>query len=354
MTSIAFRAKRPMNYEIFRPVHRRLLEDPRMSIVLYGKQQGRSDSSLFDRVGALPARRRPNWMAKFSSPDVLFSADWLLATRRARATIQMFHGISGKGHNMNKRVLDYDHVFVIGPWLERRLIERGFFQAGDPRLLPVGMPKTDRLTDGSLDRAATLRAFGLDPDVPTVLYAPTWGPESSLEEMGHQVLSVLAGIDANVIVKLHDNSYDPRYAQADWSAALDGVRRPGLVTPAVSDVIPLMHAADLLVTDFSSVAFEWLHLDRPSILLTFPDQLKHRADRADVTTWRDKMARACDDVRALPELIATGLDRPDEFADVRRAALHDVYYNPGNATDAAIEQTYSILGIGAPAAAATA
>ena len=93
MTVIAFRAKRPMNYEMFRPIHGRLLADPAMRVVLYGKSQGRSDAGMFEKLGALPARRRPNWMAKWSSPDVLFSADFMLATRRARNTIQIFHGV---------------------------------------------------------------------------------------------------------------------------------------------------------------------------------------------------------------------------------------------------------------------
>ena len=150
MSVIAFRAKRPMNYEMFRPLHARLLADARMKIVLYGKSAGRSDAGLLDLAGALPARCRPNWLAKYTRPDVLFSADFLMATKRARTSIQIFHGVSIKNYFLNERIHDYDHVFATGPYMIRRYQEHGFFEEGDPKLLHVGLPKTDRLTDGSL------------------------------------------------------------------------------------------------------------------------------------------------------------------------------------------------------------
>ncbi len=363
MPVVAFRAKRPMNYEVFRPLHRGLLAAGGWDVHLYGKEHGSSSTTLFDKVGALPAKRRPNWRAKFARPDVLVSADWILATRHAKATVQIFHGISGKGHNMNRRVADYDHVFLIGPWLRRRLIERGLVQAGDPGLHEIGFPKTDRLTDGSLDRTATLREHGLDPDKPTVLYAPTWGHESSLEKMGEEILAALSGLtasgeagtrtglDLNVICKPHDNSLDPRYGRLDWRSVLDAHARSHahFATPAVWDVVPLMHAADLLITDLSSVAFEWLHLDRPAIFMTFEGQLDQRAGEADVTTWRTRIGTACSDPRALPELIAAELADPEARSEDRRAALHDVYYHPGHATAAALAALHRIAGLPEPA-----
>jgi len=349
MVSVAFRAKRPMNYEVFRPLHRRLLEDERIRVVLYGKSQGASSTRLFEDVGALPGTRRPNWRAKFARPDVLISCDWLLATKHARATVQIFHGISGKGHNLNPMVRDYSHVFVIGPWLQRRLIARGLVDAGDPRLLPVGMPKTDKLTDGTLDRAATLRALGLDPSRPVVLYAPSWGGESSLEHDGERILAELGRLQAQVIVKPHDNSYDPRYAKADWRSVLARLERPGFTTPNVYDVVPPLPTDDLLVTDLSSVSLESLHVDRPAVFLTFPGQLDARAELVDVDTWRNKMGILCGEVADLGSIIAAELADPGRLAPVRRAALHDVYYNPGHATDAAMVQLYRVFELDPPA-----
>jgi hypothetical protein len=335
-----------MNYEMFRPIHARLNADPRFDVVLYGKSAGRSDAGLFERAGALPARRRPNWMAKFAAPDVLFSADFLLATRRAGLSIQIFHGVSIKNYFLNERIHDYDRVFATGPYMLRRYAERGFFEAGDPRLLPVGLPKTDRLTDGSLDREASLTRFGLDPSLRTVLYAPSWGEESSLDRMGEALLARLAALpDVNVLVKLHDNAYDPRYARADWRALLDELSGPRFAAPATFDVVEPMHASDLLVTDISSVAFEWLQLDRPLVFMVFPDQLRRWEGRADLETWGRRIGVECGAVAALPDVVVSELADPGRLGPVRREACSDIYFNVGRATDAAVAQLYVLLGM---------
>lgn len=352
MISVAFRAKRPMNYEMFRPIHARLRGDARFDVTLYGKSAGRSDKGLLDAAGALPARRRPNWLCKFTAPDILYSADFLLATRRARMSIQIFHGVSIKNYFLSERIHDYDHVFATGPYMVRRYVERGFFAAGDARLLPVGIPKTDPLTDGSLDRAATLRSYGLDPALPTVCYAPSWGTESSLDRMGEKVLAALAALpDVNVLVKLHDNAYDPRYATNDWRAVLDRLESPRFKAPRTFDVIRPMHASDLLVTDISSVAFEWLQVDRPLVFLVFEGQLARWEGRADLETWGRKIGTECEDLDNLAEIVRTELASPGRMGDIRRAACADIYFNVGRATDAALSQTYRLLGIEPPAGA---
>lgn len=348
MKVVAFRAKRPMNYEMFRSIHARLNADPRLRVVLYGKSAGRSDAGLFDQTGALPARRRPNWMVKFTAPDVLFSADFLLATQRAKLSIQIFHGVSIKNYFLNEHIHDYDLVFATGPYMIRRYVERGFFEAGDPRLRHVGLPKTDRLTDGTLDRAAFLEAEGLDPALPTVLYAPSWSEESSLDKMGEPLLRTLAGLSCNVLVKLHDNAYDPRFAQRDWRALLDELRGPRFAAPATFDVIPPMHAADLMITDISSVAFEWLQRDRPLIFMVFENQLARWEGKADLDTWGRKIGIECDDVAALPRLIESELADPMRLSPVRRAACADIYFHVGCATGAAMKEFYAALGMEAP------
>ena len=354
MTVVAFRAKRPMNYEMFRSIHAGLLDDPAVQVVLYGKSGGRSDAGLFEQAGALPARRRPNWMCKWTAPDVLFSADFLLATKRAKLSIQIFHGVSIKNYFLNERIHDYDLVFATGPYMIRRYVERGFFEEGDPKLRPVGLPKTDRLTDGSLDRAAFLEALGLDPARKTILYAPSWGEESSLDRMGEPLLRQLAAMPHNVLVKLHDNAYDERYAKRDWRALLDELSGPTFAAPRTFDVIPPMHAADLLVTDISSVAFEWLQVDRPLVFMVFPDQLRRWEGRADLDTWGRRIGAECEDPAALPALVEAELADPDRLGPVRREACADIYFHVGGATGAALDEFYRALGRPRPAAAAPA
>ena len=345
--SVAFRAKRPMNYEMFRPYHEELRKDPRFEVTLYGKSAGRSDLGVLE--AALPARRRPNWMCKFAAPDVLFSADFLLPTHRAKLAIQIYHGVSIKNYFLNERVHDYDLVFALGPYMLRRYVQKGFFEEGDPRLRRVGFAKTDRLTNGTLDAKATRAGIGLDPELPTVVYAPSWGTESSLDRMGEEVLAALHAWGGNTIVKLHDNAFDPRYARRDWRAVLDGLAGPRFAAPRSWDVIPFLHAADLLVTDVSSVGFEFLQLDRPILFMTFEGQLE-RWGNADLETWGRKTGTEVDAPGKLAAAIDRALSDPGRQGEVRRAACADIYFNVGRATQAGMVELRAALEQAAAAA----
>ena len=69
-----------------------------------------------------------------------------------------------------------------------------------------------------------LLSLGLDPARPTILYAPTWSPASSLNAMGVELVLRLHRLPVNLIVKLHDRSRDlrERYSGGvDWVARLD-------------------------------------------------------------------------------------------------------------------------------------
>src|SRR5215208_2924684 len=96
----------------------------------------------------------------------------------------------------------------------------------------VGYPKLDCLVDGSLDPAAIRTRLGLDPGIPTVIYAPTWSPHSSLNAMGLEIIERLAAEGLQVIVKLHDRSYDRRERGSggiDWARRLSAYDEHPLV-----------------------------------------------------------------------------------------------------------------------------
>ena len=96
------------------------------------------------------------------------------------------------------------------PNLDRlaRYAEAGLVDPHSARAALIGYPKVDCLVDGSLDRRAIERELELDPALPTVIYAPTWSPYSSLNSDGEAILRALTALRLNVVVKLHDRSQD--------------------------------------------------------------------------------------------------------------------------------------------------
>ena len=143
----------------------------------------------------------------------------------------------------------------------------------------VGYPKLDRLApaayDGAGDRArrsglaARAAAGALRADLLARPRRCTWPASRSSARSPTQGF--------NVIVKLHDRSLDPdpRYnAGIDWRArfaALAARTGRGSPSPKSPDASPLLAAADIMVTDHSSIGFEYLVLDRPLLVFDAPD-----------------------------------------------------------------------------------
>jgi CDP-glycerol glycerophosphotransferase (TagB/SpsB family) len=268
---------------------------------------------------------------------VLFSACTKPITPAAHArAIQIFHGLSFRNRSVRARNLDYDHCFAVGPYMMRRFGELAA-DAGEEQLIPVGFPKTDRLLDGSLDRHAIQRSLGFDGTRPVLLYAPTGAHDNSLETLGEELLMRLSGQDRyDVLVKPHDHPKKP----IDWFARLAPLEGEHLRVAREPDVIPLMLASDLLISDASSVATEYTLLDRPIVFLDVPELLAAAAaddDRLDLATWGRRGGRVAGSCDEALQAIADELAAPDEaLGDVRRALRDDCFYNPGAATAAAM------------------
>ena len=108
-----------------------------------------------------------------------------------------------------------------------------------------------------------------------MLYAPTWSPASSLDVAGEDIITTLADAGWNVIVKLHSLSLDaqtPKFSGGvDWRARMAAIERPGrIVHVEEPDASPLLAASDLMVTDHSTIGFEFFLLDRPLIVFDVP------------------------------------------------------------------------------------
>jgi len=286
----------------------------------------------------------PHWVVRWRRFDLFVCPDIAMPARRTRRRVQVFHGVSFKGKAYSAKIHRYNHVFLIGEYMRRRFIEKGLFKEDDPALHRIGMPKTDPLLDGALDRTALLAELGLDPSRATVIYAPTWRRESSLNVEGEAVIDALAAMDLNVLVKIHDHSRDPETNRRDWGAWLDAREDARVRRVRDPDIIPFLGAADLLVTDASSVANEFALLDRPILFMDVPDLLKVYSVSADLDTWGRGIGTVVRGAGNLRAAAGRALSDPKAQSEIRRAAAADIFYNPGQATDAAVRTIYEILG----------
>lgn len=128
---------------------------------------------------------------------------------------------------------------------------RGAFET-PARFLEVGSPRTDALQEKSYRDRCRLKVrehFGLPESTRLVLYAPTWRTGAgdhflSIDELGEIARAI--GGDVQVLVRMHHftkNTAASGPSVLDASAFVDGQE--------------LIAASDLLITDYSSIAFDF-------------------------------------------------------------------------------------------------
>ncbi|MEN3339134.1 MAG: hypothetical protein V7647_2810 [Acidobacteriota bacterium] len=291
--------------------------------------------------------------AEWTRFDLYLNADpWAAARlRRCAHRINFFHGVAGKYDLDRPTGLPmgfeyYDRVAFINRDRMTRYVEAGVVTPAQAAL--VGYPKLDRLASGGVQGDAVRQSLGLAAGAPTALYAPTYSPASSLHLAGESIISGLAAAGFNVIVKLHDRSLDsdPRYTDGiDWRARMHALEAPGRIAYVEApDAGPYLAAADIMVTDHSSVGFEYLVLDRPLLVFDAPGLIEAARINPEKVTLLRSAARVAHDVDELVAAAAAELAAPQRLSVERRRVAREMFHDPGGATGRAVALIRELLG----------
>ncbi len=218
------------------------------------------------------------------------------------------------------------------------------------KIIPVGSPKTDTLFDGTYQRDEILKELNLDPNLPTVLYAPTYQKEASLEQAGMGIIKTLAAMEINLLVRLHHLSLSNAIPSAvrdghggfDWRAALnDLVQHYPNLRHVEGDSNPYFVAADLLVGDVSGACFEYILQDKPVVFFDVPRFFKIHG-RAGVGYWGRSAGCMVRDVEELSVAVREELEQPARYSAERARLIAQLVHQRGGAAKRAAE---TILGL---------
>jgi hypothetical protein len=351
-------ARTPVNFTMIAPTYRAMRSDPRLEFWFTASEEPARMALIYREAGDVrlvhPGRAA---LMKF---DAYVASDFMWAPLpRGTCRIQVFHGVAGKyGFDAPVRSMrEWDRIFFVNQRRLRNFLACGAIDPNSSAIRLVGMPKADCLVDGTIQRETVLEALGLDPSRPTVLYAPTWSPASSLNAIGVDLVRGLLGLPVNVIVKLHDRSLDlrERYSGGvDWAAALHAVLRgrAGVMAPS-HDISPYLVAADVTITDHSSAGFEFLLLDRPLVRIHRPELLTACNVHPDYATLLASVSESVETVTETLAAVDTALTNPGVRSDERRAVAADLFYRPGGATARSVQFLYEAMALAPEAALVT-
>ena len=340
-----------MNYATVAPVVEGLQKDSRVKIFFTASESPQLLAEIYAEAHQPYQLVRPKTAALMHF-DAYLTADFLWA-RLPRGTrrVQTFHGVAGKyrtvydspAHSMR----GWDRLFFINKRRLQNFIDTGAIDADSPAIRLIGMPRLDCLVDGSLERNQILTSLSVDPSRKTVLYAPTWSRYSSVALMGEEIVKRLGAAGYTVIVKLHDRSRqgdDYHSGGADWGQKLAPfLQANGGVLATGSNSSSYLMAADVLITDHSSVGFEYLLLDRPLIRIHVPELL----EKTDIEpVYVQLMTEASTSVLDIDQLVAAveeSFANPQRKSESRREVAGEMFYKPGGATARAIAEMYEVI-----------
>lgn len=173
------------------------------------------------------------------------------------------------------------------------------------RTIITGSPRLDTsLTTSAQDRKALRGRLGLaeDDERRLVLFAPTWRGGVGKRELDREALvadltAMASRDDVLVVYRAHRLS----------EKLLAGVDLPVNVVPKDIDTNELLAAVDVLVTDYSSILFDFLPQKRP-IVLYMHDIEEYRAERGLYLDPAEVPGLACYDRGELASAIGRALD----------------------------------------------
>ncbi|MFH1850932.1 MAG: CDP-glycerol glycerophosphotransferase family protein [Candidatus Neomarinimicrobiota bacterium] len=230
--------------------------------------------------------------------------------------VQIFHGL-GEDKKGHYRITGFFDLYCTpGPFITSR------FEALARRhhnflVRETGWPKLDRLVNPP-PRAELKKQMGFAPDLPLILYAPTFSPKYSSAGELAGAIGRLQGRPWQWLIKFHDlmdKSVIENYRKLE----------SGLLRISTDDdIIPLLQATDVLVSDTSSVTYEYLMLDRP--IITY---------RAAVRT--DQGINIFEPLQ-LEAAVESALTNPAAYQEQRKHYLNDLHpYRDGQSSRQVLE-----------------
>ncbi len=210
-------------------------------------------------------------------------------------------------------------MLVPGPWHKRRLAPNVFIP-----IITTGFIKSDKLFGPqAVSREDFCTSLGIDPTKKIVLFAPTYNPELSTIPCVQEKIAEIATPDRELLIKLHN------VTDACWK---ERYRKMAEVYPNIhyltdADYAGMMHAADLMISDVSSIYIEFLLLDKPLVLFNNPDMKNFEYYRPHEIEYRARdAARQVGTVEELYAAVTEELANPGRLSAKRKQYIPALDY----------------------------
>ncbi|MFA9229786.1 MAG: CDP-glycerol glycerophosphotransferase family protein [Microgenomates group bacterium] len=213
-------------------------------------------------------------------------------------------------------------------------------------LFDVGSPRFDDTLHSKIDDATLRKKYGITSEQKIVLFAPTWRGNSTqiADSFTDQYalfkqVSMLLGTSYFVLFSAHQMVNVPSGI----------VHKAGALLSEEDNINDIMTIVDILVSDYSSIIFDFLPLDRPLVLFT-PDLDAYCSERGLYVLPNELPCQTEVTVDGLVKAIQRG-KRPSDFDNHQISINKFVPNDSGAESEKALRQMFSpanVLTIAAP------
>lgn len=222
----------------------------------------------------------PEWWQARSESRMLIVNDWLrrrFVQKVGQRVLQTWHGTPLKRLALHRPGFHPRRMAAVVKESRRwdvllaqnlcasRILRKAYAFFGKP-IWVEGYPRNDVLVTG--DASAVRAALGIGEDERVLLYAPTWRDDRTQMVDFIDAEALAADADAVVLVRGHSRTLDPGY-DSTGARVIDVTGYP--------ETAQLMLAADVLITDYSSVMFDYSVTGKPMFFLV-PDLDHYRGE----------------------------------------------------------------------------
>ena len=264
------------------------------------------------------------------NPDVVLVPGNVVPHFWSGLKVQVFHGLDEEVKGFYNITGFFDLYCTTGPVMTETFSEiakqkKHFIveETGWPKLDPVF--KNKWIFNDQKNQLT--KQYGLNPELPLLLYAPTFPAKYTSAPDLLDTIHNLNNSKYNWIIKFHplmDKSIQEQFKQLenDHLRVVDEL-----------NILPIMAGSDLMITDTSSVAYEFLSFDRP--LITY--QALARKDKGINIQIPTELSSA----------IERSLKDPDELSTNRASCLREIHpYSDGCSSDRVQQAIARILNDG--------
>ncbi len=239
--------------------------------------------------------------AKKFNPDFVLCPGNFVDFRIPGIKVQLFHGLGIEKEVHYKIRHFFDIYLTSGPFVTKRFET---IKKNNPYflVLETGWPKIDYILNYDSENIKV--KLGLPTDKKIILYAPTFSTQ-------HESATSLGGIIPNImnenefwLFKFHELMDNKVLKQFENIGRDNGKLLQNV------EITPYLHAADVIVSDTSSVVYEFMALDKP--VVTFRTQSRE-----------DKGLNILDP-EELRQALDQSLNNPAEFQNNRRHHMQEI------------------------------